>query len=56
VGLIQWKGEYVSVTGVPTIYENKNTKRKQLQIVIERRARSSSRRSGLAIPVAGAGP
>jgi len=56
-GLIQWKGEYVSVTGVPTIYENKNTKRKQLQIVIERASQVQlSQVPGLAIPVAGAGP
>jgi endonuclease YncB( thermonuclease family) len=35
-GILQWKSEYVWVTGVPTIYENKHTKRKQVQIVIDR--------------------
>jgi endonuclease YncB( thermonuclease family) len=35
-GLAQWKGEYVWITGIPTIYENKNTHRKQVQVVIER--------------------
>lgn len=37
-GLAHWKGEYVWITGTPTIYENKNTRRKQVQIVIERAA------------------
>ena len=35
-GIALWKSEYVWVTGVPTIYENKNTKKKQVQIVIDR--------------------
>ncbi len=35
-GIAQWRGEYVWVTGVPTLYENKRTKKKQLQIVIDR--------------------
>lgn len=35
-GIMQWKGEYVWIVGVPTIYENKYTKRKQVQIQIDR--------------------
>jgi len=56
-GIIQWKGEYVTVTGVPTIYENKNTKRKQLQIVVERASQIRlSEVPKLVIPTAGVGP
>ncbi|HEY5946072.1 MAG TPA: thermonuclease family protein, partial [Kofleriaceae bacterium] len=35
-GVAAWKGEYVWVTGVPTIYENPHTKKKTVQIVIDR--------------------
>lgn len=35
-GIDKWKGEFVWVTGVPTIYENKKTRKKQVQIVIDR--------------------
>ncbi|HEY0254887.1 MAG TPA: thermonuclease family protein [Kofleriaceae bacterium] len=35
-GIGAWKGEWVRVTGVPSIYENKHTHKKQLQIQIER--------------------
>jgi endonuclease YncB( thermonuclease family) len=35
-GVMQWKGEYVWVTGVPTVYENRHTHKKQVQIVIDR--------------------
>lgn len=35
-GIGQWKGEWVMVTGMPSIYENKHTHRKQVQIVIDR--------------------
>jgi endonuclease YncB( thermonuclease family) len=35
-GLSTWRGEFVVVTGVPTFYENKKTKQKQLQIVVDR--------------------
>lgn len=35
-GLAIWKGEYVWVTGVPTIYENRHSHRRQVQIVIDR--------------------
>ncbi|HVK82959.1 MAG TPA: thermonuclease family protein [Kofleriaceae bacterium] len=31
----KWKQEFVWVTGVPTIYENKHTKKKQVQIKID---------------------
>lgn len=35
-GLREWKGEYVVVTGTPSIYTNKKTGQKQLQLQIER--------------------
>ena len=35
-GIAGWKGEFVWVTGVPTIYENPHTKKKVVQIVIDR--------------------
>lgn len=35
-GIVAWKGEFVWVTGVPTVYENRHTKKKQVQIVIDR--------------------
>ncbi len=35
-GIANWRGEYVWVVGVPTIYENKHTKKKQVQIQIDR--------------------
>jgi endonuclease YncB( thermonuclease family) len=35
-GVAGWKSEYISVTGQVTVYENKHTHRKQLQIVIDR--------------------
>ncbi|HUQ07180.1 MAG TPA: thermonuclease family protein [Kofleriaceae bacterium] len=35
-GLTQWKGEFVVVKGVVSIYQNKHTKRKQLQIQVDR--------------------
>jgi endonuclease YncB( thermonuclease family) len=35
-GVAGWKSEYISVTGQVTVYENKHTRRKQLQIVIDR--------------------
>jgi endonuclease YncB( thermonuclease family) len=35
-GIAAWKGEFVWVTGVPTIYENPHTKKKVVQIVIDR--------------------
>ncbi len=35
-GIAEWKGEWVTVTGTPSFYENKHTHKKQLQIVIDR--------------------
>jgi endonuclease YncB( thermonuclease family) len=35
-GIAKWRGEYVTVTGTPTFYENKHNHKKQLQIVIDR--------------------
>jgi endonuclease YncB( thermonuclease family) len=35
-GVSQWKGEFIHVTGIPTIYENRHNKRKTVQIVIDR--------------------
>jgi endonuclease YncB( thermonuclease family) len=37
-GIAGWKGEWVRVTGTPSIYENKHTHAKQLQIQIDRAA------------------
>jgi endonuclease YncB( thermonuclease family) len=34
-GLPQWRGEFVIVRGVPTIYVNKHTQKKQVQIQID---------------------
>jgi hypothetical protein len=53
-GIAQWRGEFVEVVGVPTIYENKNTKRKQVQIVIDRASQIRlSAVPGLTPPTAG---
>lgn len=53
-GIMQWKGEYVWVTGIPSIYENKNTKRKQVQIVIDRASQVRlSPVPGLTVPSVG---
>lgn len=53
-GIMAWRGEYVWVTGVPTIYENKHTKRKQVQIVIDRASQIRlSPVPGLSLPTAG---
>ncbi len=35
-GLTQWRGEFVVVKGVVTVYQNKHTRKKQLQIQIDR--------------------
>jgi endonuclease YncB( thermonuclease family) len=34
-GIGTWKGEFVTVTGTPSIYENKHTHKKQVQIVVD---------------------
>jgi len=33
-GIPEWKGEYIRVTGVPTLYENKHTHQKQVQLQV----------------------
>ena len=35
-GVLAWKGEFVIATGLVSVYENKHTKKKQIQIVIDR--------------------
>ncbi|MBA3819427.1 MAG: thermonuclease family protein [Deltaproteobacteria bacterium] len=35
-GITAWKSEFVVVTGVPAFYESKQTKKRQLQIVVDR--------------------
>jgi len=34
-GVAEWKGEFVTVTGVPSIYENKHTHKKSVQIKVD---------------------
>lgn len=56
-GIAEWKGEYVVVTGVPSIYTNKNTGKKQLQLQIDRASQIKlSTIPGLTPPVAPAAP
>ena len=56
-GIAAWKGEFVWVTGVPTIYENRHTKKKQVQIVIDRAAQIRlSQVPGLQIPTSAPAP
>lgn len=56
-GIMQWKGEFVWVTGVPTVYENKHTKKKQVQIQIDRASQIRlSPVPGLTPPAASVGP
>ena len=53
-GLIQYKGEYVWITGVPTVYENTHTHKKQVQIVIDRASQVRlSKVAGLNLPTVG---
>jgi endonuclease YncB( thermonuclease family) len=35
-GVGEWRGEYIVVTGTPTFYVNKRSKKKQLQIAVDR--------------------
>lgn len=50
-GIGTWAGEYVRVTGIPTIYENRFNHKKQVQIVIDRAAQIElSPIPGLQIP------
>ncbi|MBA3460454.1 MAG: thermonuclease family protein [Deltaproteobacteria bacterium] len=54
-GISEWKSEYVIVTGVPTFYENKHNKKKQLQIQIDRASQITlCPVPGLSIPTASA--
>jgi len=34
-GLAEWKGEFITVSGTPSIYENKHTHKKQVQIAVD---------------------
>jgi endonuclease YncB( thermonuclease family) len=52
-GISTWKGEFVIVTGVPSLYENKHTHKKQLQIQIDRASQITlSPVPGLSAPTA----
>ena len=52
-GLAEWKGEPVRVTGIPTLYENKHTHKKEVQIVIDRASQITlSPVPGLTVPSA----
>ena len=54
-GISEWKGEFVVVTGTPSMYENKYTHKKQLQIQIDRASQITlSPVPGLSIPTAAA--
>lgn len=56
-GIAVWKSEYVWVTGVPTIYENRHTKKQQVQIVIDRASQIRlSPVPGLQIPTSSPSP
>ena len=53
-GLLAWKGEFVMATGVPSIYENKHTHKKQIQIVIDHASQIRlSPVPGLTVPTVG---
>lgn len=55
-GIAEWKGEFVVVTGIPSMYENKHTHKKQLQIQIDRASQITlSPVPGLSAPTAAAG-
>ncbi|HUS33499.1 MAG TPA: thermonuclease family protein [Kofleriaceae bacterium] len=56
-GIAAWSGEYVVVTGVPTIYENRYNHRKQVQLQIDRAAQITlSPIPGLQIPTSTPSP
>lgn len=56
-GIAGWRGEFVIVTGTPTVYENRHNKRKQVQIVIDRAAQIRlSEVPGLKIPTSPPSP
>jgi DNA/RNA endonuclease YhcR with UshA esterase domain len=54
-GVPEWKGEFITVTGVPTIYENKHTHQKQVQIQVNQVSQIKlSPVPGLTVPSAAA--
>ena len=54
-GISEWKGEFVVITGTPSMYENKHTHKKQLQIQVDRASQITlSPVPGLSIPTASA--
>ena len=56
-GIMEWKSEFIVVVGTPTLYENKNNKKKTLQIQIDRASQIKlSKVPGLAPPTAVANP
>jgi endonuclease YncB( thermonuclease family) len=56
-GIAAWKGEFVWVTGIPTEFENRHNKKKQVQIVIDRAAQIRlSEVPGLQIPTSAPSP
>ncbi len=56
-GIEQWKGEFIVVTGTPSIYENKKSHKKQLQLQIDHPTQIKlSKVPGLTVPTAGAAP
>jgi len=56
-GIANWKGEFVWVTGVPTVYENPHNKKKTVQIVIDRASQIRlSQVPGLQIPTSTPSP
>ena len=56
-GIAAWKSEFIWVTGVPTLYENRHNKKKVVQIVIDRASQVRlSAVPGLQIPSSVASP
>jgi endonuclease YncB( thermonuclease family) len=56
-GIGGWKGEFVVVTGVPSMYENKHTHKKQVQIQIDHASQIKlSPVPGLTVPTSGPAP
>ena len=54
-GVPEWKGEFITVTGIPTIYENKHTHTKQVQIQVNQVSQIKlSPVPGLTVPSAAA--
>lgn len=52
-GVTRWKGEFITVTGTPAIYESKRTHKKEVQIVVDHASQITlSQVPGLAPPMA----